>query len=125
MCQSYSKAAQQEAGALAEEQYRAEHSIAKGSIPLKMVARHFMLSLCQLTPRNFEDPLPRALRGMRSALDAFRAAWWISTGTEAGLAVPARQIPVRPDTGCITILRRLLEHAGWTWPSLPSCLEER
>ncbi len=26
--------------------------------PLKMVARHFMLSLCQLTPLNLEEPLP-------------------------------------------------------------------
>ena len=28
------------------------------SSPLKMVARHFMLSLCQLTPLNLEEPLP-------------------------------------------------------------------
>lgn len=29
-----------------------------GRSPLKMVARHFMLSLCQLTPLNLEEPLP-------------------------------------------------------------------
>ncbi|KAA6418659.1 MAG: hypothetical protein FRX49_11312 [Trebouxia sp. A1-2] len=29
-----------------------------GKSPLKIVARHFMLSLCQLTPLNLEEPLP-------------------------------------------------------------------
>ncbi len=29
-----------------------------GRSPLKIVARHFMLSLCQLTPLNLEEPLP-------------------------------------------------------------------
>ena len=40
-----------------------DHAMHRGEgrsqqVPLKMVARHFMLSLCQLTPLNLEEPLP-------------------------------------------------------------------
>ena len=41
-----------------DDKVNAVNSDVTASPPLKMVARHFMLSLCQLTPLNLEDPLP-------------------------------------------------------------------